>query len=222
MMYHRRWVGVGLAVVIPALFVATTSLATTRGNAASSTTSASAPSSRAIWPVAPTMSGYASPVAAARGFAVSLLHMRAPVVGPYSSRSATTGVIGVRYAARRDVTNVHVERFNGMTGWWVVSATTAQIDLISPIAFSHVSSPLTLKGTSLAFEAVVNISLYVDGRRTALLSSSTMGGSTQMAPFLVTLHFPNGLHRDGTLVMYTRSPKDGSTVVATARRLMFK
>lgn len=42
-----------------------------------------------------------------------------------------------------------------------------------------------------------------------------------MAPFVATLRFATGLHRNGTLVKYTVSMKDGYPVVATARRLIF-
>jgi hypothetical protein len=161
-------------------------------------------------------------VAAARGFAVSLLRMNAPIVGVFSPRSATTGVVSVRYSVSGLATNVHVEEFIGAKGWWVVSSTTRDIDLTAPVALTSVSSPLVLTGTSIAFEAVVNISLYVDGRSSALVSSTTMGGGTQVAPFHATLHFSNGLLRYGTLIMYTMSMKDGGTSAATARRVFLK
>ena len=224
---HHRIGGVSAVALCAGLLVASASSAATIWISASSArtslaATSLAPSWRAIWPVTPSTSGYTSPVVAARGFAVSLLHMNSPVVGTFSARSATTGVVSVRYSAQSLATYVHVTQFTGAKGWWVVSSTTRDIDLTSPVALASVTSPLTLTGTSIAFEAVVNISLFVDGRSTALVSSSTKGGGTQMAPFHATLHFSNDVHRYGTLIMYTRSMKDGRTVVATARRILLK
>jgi hypothetical protein len=224
---HHRIAGVSLVVLSAGVFIAGASSGATIWLSATSsrtslTTNTLAPSWRAIWPVTPTTSGYASPVVAARNFAVSLLHMNAPVVGTFLSRGASTGVVGVRSSVTSLATNVHVTRFAGAAGWWVVSCTTRDIDLISPLALAGVTSPLTLTGRSLAYEAVVNISLYIDGRKAALVSATTMGGASQMAPFRATLRFPQGLQRYGTVIMYSRSAKDGSTVVATARRIFLK
>ena len=224
---HHRIAGVSIIALSVGILVASASSAATIWVSTHSTrTSPSAvtlsPSYRAIWPVTPTTSGYTSPTVAARGFAVSLLHMSAPVIGAFSARSATTGVVSVRTASRGLLTNVHVEKFTGAKGWWVVSSTTADIALTSPVALTNVTSPMTLAGSSVAFEAVINISLYVDGRAMALVSASAMGGGTQMAPFHATLHFANGSHRYGTLIVYTRSMKDGRTAIATARRIFLK
>jgi hypothetical protein len=224
---HHRIAGVSLVALSAGVFIAGASSGATIWLSATSsptslTTTSRAPSWRAIWPVIPTTSGYASPVAAARNFAVSLLHMNAPVVGTLLSRGTSTGIVGVRSDVTSLATNVHVTRFAGAAGWWVVSCTTREIDLISPVALAPVTSPLTLTGRSVAYEGVVNISLYIDGRGAALVSTTTMGGASQMAPFRATLHFPRGLKRYGTVIMYTRSAKDGSTVVATARRILLK
>ena len=221
-MRYRKSLGLGLIWLVCVPTVASASPEEPTNYEAPSGALAPAPSWRAIWPVTPAKSGYPSPVAAARGFAVSLLHMRGPVLGIFSSRSATTGVVAVRYATASYPINVHVARFTGASGWWVISCTTSQIDITWPVALSHVTSPLTLTGRSLAFEAVVNIALYVDGRATALVRTTTMGGGTQMAPFGATLHFPTGLRRNATLVMFTTSMKDGYPVVASARRLILQ
>ena len=224
---HHRIAGVSVIALSAGIVVASASSAATIWvSTHSPRTSLSAvvlsPTYRAIWPVTPTTTGYRSPAAAARSFAVSLLHMGAPDIGSFSARSASTGVVSVRPAARGLLTNVHVEKFTGAKGWWVVSSTTADIALSTPLALSNVTSPLNLTGSSVAFEAVVNISLYVDGRTKALVSSTAMGGGTRLAPFHATLHFANGSHHYATLIVSTRSMKDGHTVIATARRIFLK
>jgi hypothetical protein len=157
-MNHHRLLSACPAIGVSAPLAVTTYPATRSGAMVGRATTPAA-AWRAIWSVTPCASGYATPVAAARGFAVSLLHMRAPVVATYSPRTPSTGVVAVRYAARVSPINGHVEHFAGVNGWWIVSCTTPQIDITSPVALSHMTSPVTLKGSSLAFEAVVNISL---------------------------------------------------------------
>ncbi len=179
-----------------------------------------ATTSRAIWPLAPARTGYPSAVAAARSFAVSRLGMD-PTLTVSSRVGASSGVVTVRLSARGIATNIHVVRPSAAAGWWVLSSTTPWIDVTSPRALASVASPLRLVGTGEAFEGVLNVRLYVDGRRAALVTTTAMAGGSQLAPFSTTLRFPAPGARWGTLIVSQESAKDGSTVCATSRRLLF-
>lgn len=216
---HHTLLATGLAVMTSGALIAGVTPAAGAGRATANLARSAAVSTyRAIWPAAPGTAGFTTPARAARSFAVSLLGMGSPVVGVYSSRTASTGVVSLRPSTRGALTYVHVEHFAGAPGWWVVSCTTSQISLTSPVALARVTSPLRLTGSSIAFEAVLNISVYVDGRPTPIVRSSTMGGGTQMAPFHAALRVGARGHY-GTVIVYAKSAKDGATVYATARRI---
>lgn len=175
---------------------------------------------RAIWPQVVAAPGFSSAAAAAQSFATQRLGMPTSLL--VTTRvDAHDAVVGLRTAARGPVTNVRVEYF-GAAHWRVISCTTADIELRTPVALSTLASPQAVSGRSLAFEGVVNIRLYVDGRSQPLVATTAMGGGTAMTSWRTTLHFHVASPTWGTMVVLAKSPKDGSTAYATARRVMVK
>lgn len=201
-----------VTAVLVATLVPLSSTTTTAGAARVAATS------RAIWPLSGTVSGFATAQSAARSFAVSRLGMD-PTLTLTSRMGALTGVVTVRPTARALPTNIHVARLSPAKGWWVLSCTTPWIDVTSPRALAALTSPLRLSGKGRAFEAVLNVRLFVDGRTSALVSTTVMAGGSQLASFRAALHFSITPARAGTLIVYERSARDGSTTYATARRL---
>jgi hypothetical protein len=186
------------------------------------TTLAPDDTSSAVWPWSSSGTRYTDPVDAARGFAVDFVGFVDPVVGEFQAGDARSGEVQIRPNATGPVTTVLVRQLSGTDTWWVIGAVTANIQIDEPMAMDSVSSPVHLSGTSTAFEAVVNVSLFADGNRTALAESFVMGGSMgEMGPFAADLAFGSPTASSGALVMYTLSAMDGHVFEASVIRVQF-
>lgn len=94
------------------------------------------------------------------------------------------------------------------------SSSVDNIHLFAPVAQSTVSSPLVIKGEARVFENVV---LYrvKDENGTILAQGSTLAQSPDIGlfgPFSTEVAIPLNDSQDGTLEVFTSSPKDGSEI----------
>ena len=176
----------------------------------------------AIWPTIDSSVRYATPVAAANGFARAYLHMTSPVVGAYRAGDTRSGEVPVLGTAGGAETTVLVRQVTSGASWWVIGAATQDITINIPSTLALVRSPFAITGVSTAYEAVVNISLREDDVSTPLATGTAMGGSMgQLGPFHTSLAFQNPTSTYGALVLYTVSAKDGSVASASVIRLRF-
>ena len=200
----------------------TTTTSTTSTPATSTSTTVLDPTWVATWPTASSSLRYATPSAAALGFAKSVLHMTSPVARAFQQGDTRSGEVPIVTTANGPVTTVLVRQLASDNTWWVLGSACAAVNITLPHALSTVASPMPLSGQSTAFEAVINYSLYQDDVATPLVTGTTMGGSNGvMGPFSTTLDFTAPTHRYGVLVVYTRSAKDGSVLEASAIRVAF-
>jgi len=186
---------------------------------ATSTTEAPVPAN-AVWPTAASGVRYLTASAAAQGLATDLLHMATPLVEAVSAGANGSRVALIRPSARGPVTTVSLRSSSDGT-WWVWRATTPDIVVTTPAPLAIITSPALVRGRSLAFEGVVNVTLRDDVSSTPLAATTVMGGGTQLAPFTRTFSFAAPMSSYGTLIFYERSTKDGSGVCATVERVRF-
>jgi hypothetical protein len=185
-------------------------------------TSPDAAVATALWPTAANPTRYPTPESAARGFATGFLSMVDPVVGTFRQGDARSGEVPVRPDATGPETTVLVRQLTAADSWWVLGSATAAISISRPAALETVSSPLTVRGTSTAYEATVDVSLRLDDATAPLAEGTAMGGANgQMGPFETTLAFSAPPGGRGALVVSTTSAKDGTVAEATAIRVRF-
>ncbi len=191
----------------------------------STTTTSATPTldtSTAVWPVASSSTRHAEPVEAARGFATDYVGMPNPVLGEFRQGDSRSGEVDVQPFASGPVTTVLVRQLTDDT-WWVLGATTTNIQVTAPSALATITSPVTLTGTSTAFEATVNVEVREDGNAQALGSGFVMGGGNgQFGPFDSTLTFTAPTQEFGAVVFFTVSPEDGGILEAAVVRIAFR
>jgi hypothetical protein len=229
---NRRTAGLLISslVLVAACGSSTTTTTATTTTPASSTTAASSTTtstaeldtSTAVFPTEAGADRFQDPVAAATAFANDFVGFVNPVVGPYQAGDARSGEVEVRPAADGPVTTVMVRQLGPDNSWWVLGAATANIILTEPATSASISSPVTLKGTSTAFEATVQTMVREDDNHQPLGKSFVNGGSMgDMGPFNGTLTFTTPTARYGSVMLSTISPKDGVTWEATVVRVRF-
>jgi hypothetical protein len=200
----------------------TSSTSTTTGSTSTSTTSPLTQPDTAVYPFASTSMRFATPTGAARAFATDFLRFTDPVVGEFQAGDSQSGEVNVSNRDGGAVTTVLLRKFGSPSTWWVLGSSTPNIIVTSPAPLSSVSSPMSLTGSSTAFEAVVNVSLYRDGSLVPVQSGTVMGGSMGMMGSFTSNFSYGPLHGGhGTLVFCTLSAKDGSVVEASTVRVTF-
>ncbi len=183
-------------------------------------TTTTAPPSSAVWPLG--RSGYTDPVAVARAFALRYLAMPTVVTSAYRAGDSRSGEVDVRPSDRGPVTTVLVRQLSGTETWSVLGAVGQDLTITTPPSLSVVRSPLTVTGTSTAFEGVANLELRADGQSAPVASAIVHGGSMGVVgPFHGVLSFTTPTARAGALILFTRSAKDGSLLVASVMRVWF-
>ena len=159
-------------------------------------------------------------VSVARGFATDFVGFTAPIVGEFRQGDSRSGEVPVQAKADSPVTTVLVRKLG--ESWWVLGASTPNILLTAPAASQTISSPVTLRGTSTAFEATVNVQVGEDGNITPLGKGFVMGGANgEMGPFDATLAFTPPTATAGSVMLSTLSAEDGRVVEATVVRVKF-
>jgi hypothetical protein len=189
-----------------------------------STTTSAVPvgGSGVVWPPADGSITYDDPVAAATGFATGLVGFVDPVVGSFQQGDSRSGEVEVRAKADGAVTTVLVRQVGSDDTWSVIGAATPNIVATEPAALAEISSPVTLRGTSTAFEANVNVKVFDRSGGKALAESFVMGGSMgEMGPFESELTYDAPATADGSIVFSTASMEDGRVWEATVVGVQF-
>ena len=120
------------------------------------------------------------------------------------------------------VTTVLVRILTPHDTWWVLGASTPNLQLQTPKTLETISSPVTISGKSTAFEATVNVQIRQDGELTPLKETIVMGGSNDvLGPFSSTVEYSTPAATAGAIVLKTVSAKDGNTSEASVIRVNF-
>src|SRR5664279_4590436 len=201
-----------------------TSTSSSTSTTAPSTTSTTSPQSStwtAIWPTAASNIRYRTPEAAATGFATDYLHMVDPVVGQFRQGDARSGEMPVQPNATGPETTVLVRELGSDNSWWVLGAGTAAIALTDPTWNASITSPVTLKGTAMAYEGTVQTQVREDDNSKPLGEGYVTGGSTSMGPFSGSLAFTKATTKYGAVVLYMTSAENGAVMEASVIRVEF-
>lgn len=176
----------------------------------------------AVWPFASGPVRYDDPVSAATGFATTFLGFVDPIVGTFQEGDSRSGEVAVQASDPGPVTTVLVRRLGADDSWWVLGATTPNIQIEAPDALATVTSPVTVSGQSTAFEATINLEVRADDDLTPLVEGHTMGGSMgEMGPFTTDLTFTAPPVSGGAIVVKTISARDGNIAEAAVLRIHF-
>jgi hypothetical protein len=175
-----------------------------------------------IWPFASTATRYADPVAATKGFATAYLGFTDPIVGTFHASTGATGEVSVKATSDAVATTVLLRQLTSARSWWIVGVRSPQIVVTAPSISQSISSPVTLKGRSTAYEAVVNVQVRQAGSLKALADDVVMGGSLgTMGPFLKAITFATPSASKGAILFRTISPKDGHVIEASVVPVTF-
>jgi hypothetical protein len=175
-----------------------------------------------VFPDATTESSYDDPVEVTRAFAVDLLGFVDPVIGEYRASDDHAGTVDVRPTGNGPATSVSVRQRAPNDDWWVVGASTPNIDVRVPAALDEITSPVRLRGVSTAFEANVSVEVRQDSSSVAIGQGFVMGGSNgDMGPFDGALVFSVPSTNDGIVILSTRSMEDGRMWEASVVRVHF-
>jgi hypothetical protein len=164
--------------------------------------------------------------ATALEFARSFIGMPAPVTESITDHEDGSTTVVVRPKPASPVkTRIFLTHLGtDHRAWSVEQASTDHIVVDRPAYLAHVTSPLELTGTSIAFEAVVRVEVRQDGQAfgQSLGATTVMGGGTELQPFRGSIAFDRPTARAGTVVFFTDSAEDGSIVEATVVRVAFE
>ncbi len=160
------------------------------------------------------------PEAAALGFATHYLHMVNPVIGQFRQGDARSGEVPVQPSTTGPITTVLVRELGTVNSWWVLGADTAAINLTAPTWNASITSPVALKGTSMAFEGTVQTQVRDDNA--PLGKGYVTGGNTSMGPFSGSLAFDKATTKYGAVVLYTTSAKSGAVMEAMVVRVRLR
>lgn len=144
----------------------------------------------AIWPFASSGTTFATPEAAAKSFAVDYLGMTNARVGATREENGTQNV--EIFPNARGTARTVVRTVEQPSGRWVVfEARADEIQVESPIRNAALTAPLTIKGSSTAFEATIGVQLRPFGSTEPLFEGNFMGGSNgEIGPFSTAITPP--------------------------------
>ncbi|MGE3834980.1 MAG: Gmad2 immunoglobulin-like domain-containing protein [Acidimicrobiia bacterium] len=239
-MSRRSWIAVVAVVVLLAVGAGTAWLTTSDdddagggpgGPASPGSTTTTLPrgvtpldTTAVVWPTAASGERFTDPAAAARSFATDYLGFAEPVVGPFRRGADGTGDLEVRSRANAPTpTVVELRRLEPDDDWWVVGATTANIELEEPEPIDAIASPVSLRGRSTAFEGTVQVEVRADDRSEPLARSFVTGGATaELGPFAGEIAFESpGDAANGAIVLAIHSAENGRLAEATVVRVRF-
>jgi hypothetical protein len=191
------------------------------GTTTSTTVAPSVDRSTAIWPFAGSGTRFTDPVDAARAFAAEFLGFGSPVVGAFQEGDSRSGEVEVRPVATGPVSTVVVRQLED-DAWYVLAATTPTIEVDEPTAGSAVRSPVTVRGSAVAFEGTVEVEVRQDGNLGPIGEGFVTGGGDELRPFEGVIGFDPPTERLGALVFLSRSAEDGGVWAAAALRVRFE
>ena len=198
------------------------------------TTPAAVPSTtRYLWPLDDNTSRvFMAPDALVASFAGTFLGIPDPHVGndrPGEDGTVEVDVYTPGVGASPAVIITTVRAMHDDNGWHVVETTNDTLVLTSPRLGDVVSSPIALRGSSVAFEGTVHFTLLGYGGDFAcdqcggtpqhpfLATTTYTGGGTEMTPFDTTLTYGPTPAQYAIVMMWTDSARDGSLAAATIR-----
>jgi hypothetical protein len=236
--YNRDVASSSRPILLAALFGVTLTIAGCGASTAPSTSSTTAPPSTsspttsttpsavqpdtAVWPFAVEGTRSSDPVSAARSFAVTFLGFVDPVLGAFQQGDSRSGEVAVQANSTGPVTTVIVRMLTPDNTWWVLGASTPNLQIQTPKTLESISSPVMLSGQTTAFEATVNVQIRQDGVLAPLKKDIVMGGSNGvMGPFSKMVSFTKPTAKAGAIVLETLSAKDGSISEASVIRVPF-
>jgi hypothetical protein len=182
-----------------------------------------------MWPFDDTKP-YETPEALADAFARDFLFMPDPTLSEYRPGDNNSGEIDVHPNPRaRAGTTLLVRRTQ--SGWEVLTAMSDNLQLDAPEALDEITSPVTLRGRSVAFEGQVQVTLLRYGTSMqcafptdtcgsnpgVLANTHFTGNGTEMGPFETKLNYTPSPQPYALLVLWSASGENGTVVDATVR-----
>jgi len=155
------------------------------------------------------------------GFATDYLHMVNPVIGQFRLGDFRSGEMPVQPSTTGPETTVLMRQLDSDNSWWVLGAATAAISLTEPVWNASITSPVTLKGTAMAYEGTVQTQVREDDNSGPLGEGYVTGRGDAMGPFNASLAFSKATSKYGAVVLFTISAKDGSVMEASVIRVQF-
>jgi hypothetical protein len=236
-----------LAIVLAAILVAdddelttvdsttstsSTTTATSTSTSTSSSTTSSRPSTTSttlpagevtdeeaatiVWPAPGGGTTYDDPADATEAFATDLVGFTDPIVGDVQQGDSRSGEVEVRSVPDGPVTTVLVREM-GDGNWYVIGATTPDIEVDDPVAGTAIDTPLLVAGRARAFEGTVQVAVYERGSGGQLGSGFVTGsGSGELGPFSGSIDWDNPVGGWGNVVFWTSSAEDGRVLQAVA------
>lgn len=183
-------------------------------------TSVPADTEQAIWPFADG-DRYDTPEAAAQSFAVDYLDYTETSLGEFAAGDDRSGEIEVRAGeGLAAFTTVMLRQLSDDT-WWVIGAVSPDIQPTTPASDATITSPVSLTGSSLAFESNVNVEIRVVDSVEPIVTDFVMGGSMELGPYAKDIEFADPGVERGVILMRVLSMKDGGCEAATVTRVRF-
>ena len=174
-----------------------------------------------VWPYASSTTRYASPEAAALGFAVDFLGMAEPEVGEFRQGDSRSGEIDIS-AGLPLLTTLLVRQLTADDSWWVLGSSVETIEVDEPEAAATISSPVTVSGRASAFEGNVPVEVRQDGSTTPIGTGFVTGnGGPELGPFEGEITFSPSTQSYGALLFLVTDAKDGGVAGAHVQRAQF-
>jgi hypothetical protein len=199
-----------------------TSTATTPTSESPSTPPATTPASNSVdeartvvWPKPGGGTVYDEPADAARGMATGLAGFTDPVVGAFREGDSRSGEVDIRPKRTGPATTVLVRQLSD-GHWYAIGASSDDLRLASPDVGTAVSSPVTVRGRSRAFEGTIIVTVLAQGDPAPLGRKPLIGGGGELGPFSGTVPFDQPDHATtGAIMLTTDSAEDGRIWQAT-------
>lgn len=169
-----------------------------------------------VWPDPAGSLTYDAPMDAARAFAEEFIGFDDPVTGEFQQGDRRSGEVEIRPVREGPVSTVIVRMMRN-DRWYVIGATSPELELDIPTAGSAIDHPLQVAGRARGFQAQVRVTVYRRGATTPLGAGSVAaGGTSELGPFAGAIPWDNPGGGWGSVVLTTAGGPDGATWAAMA------